>query len=71
MDEPTNHLDMDAISALVVALENFQGGLVIVSHDSHFVSSICNTIYYIKNSRVKKFGGDFQDYRKALTTNKL
>ncbi len=71
LDEPTNHLDMDAISALIVALNNYQGGLIIVSHDQYFVSNVCSQIYYIKQNRVKRFAGDFFEYRKALSTNRL
>ena len=40
MDEPTNHLDIDAISALMIALNTYNGGIVIVSHDQYFVNSL-------------------------------
>ena len=42
LDEPTNHLDFDAINALIVALNNFEGGLVVVSHDEYFLSALCD-----------------------------
>lgn len=71
MDEPTNHLDIDAVDALVVALSNYTGGLIIVSHDQYFVSCICDQIWYIKDSKLKRFTGGFDDYRTALTLNKL
>lgn len=71
MDEPTNHLDIDAVDALVVALSNYTGGLIIVSHDQYFVSCICDQIWYIKDEKLKRFTGGFDDYRTALTLNKL
>ena len=71
MDEPTNHLDIDAVDALVVALSNYTGGLIIVSHDQYFVSCICDQIWYINDQKLKRFNGDFDEYRTALTLNKL
>ncbi len=66
MDEPTNHLDFDAINALIIALNNYEGGLVIVSHDQYFVSSVCDKLYVVKNKKVKLFEGDIDDYRRTL-----
>lgn len=71
LDEPTNHLDLEAVNALILALNEFQGGVLIVSHDQHLVASVCDEIYYIKDKGVKKFNGDFDDYRKALNTGRL
>ena len=71
MDEPTNHLDIDAVDALIVALSNYTGGLIIVSHDQYFVSCICDQIWYIKDTKLKRFNGDFEEYRKALSVNRL
>eukprot|EP01022_Parablepharisma_sp_SALTPOND_P028171 TRINITY_DN695_c0_g1_i1.p1 TRINITY_DN695_c0_g1~~TRINITY_DN695_c0_g1_i1.p1 ORF type:complete len:746 (-),score=124.72 TRINITY_DN695_c0_g1_i1:12381-14618(-) len=63
MDEPTNHMDIDAVSALVIALNSFAGGLVVVSHDQYFVSAICKKIYVVKAQKVKEFTGDFKTYK--------
>lgn len=71
LDEPTNHLDIDAVNALIIALNNFQGGVIVVSHDQHLVSTVCDEIWYIKEQRLKKFNGNFEDYRIALASNKL
>jgi len=71
MDEPTNHLDIDAVNALIIALNNFQGGALIVSHDQHLIGSVCDQIWYIKDLKLKKFDGDFEDYRKCLATGRL
>ena len=66
MDEPTNHLDIDAVNALAIALNSYTGGLLIVSHDQHFVESVCNQIYMIENKHCKQFKGTFNEYRKYL-----
>jgi ATP-binding cassette subfamily F protein 3 len=49
LDEPTNHLDLDAVNALIVALNNFQGGVLIVSHDQHLIASVCEQIFYLRD----------------------
>jgi ATP-binding cassette subfamily F protein 3 len=66
MDEPTNHLDIDAINALSIALSTYNGGLVIVSHDQYFISSLCQRIFIVKNQKLKEFKGDFTEYRSTL-----
>lgn len=66
LDEPTNHLDFDAINALIVALNNFEGGIVVVSHDQYFLSSVCDRLYVVNNKKVKLFDGTIADYRKSL-----
>lgn len=71
MDEPTNHLDIEAVDALVMALSCYEGGLIIVSHDQYFVSCICDQIWYIKDKKLKRFGGNFEEYRTALALNSL
>ena len=67
LDEPTNHLDFDAINALIVALNNFEGGLVVVSHDEYFLNALCDRLYLVQNSKVKVFEGGLAEYRKAVT----
>ena len=67
LDEPTNHLDIYAVNAL----NNYQGGVIIVSHDRHLISTVCDEIWYIKDTRLRKFVGDFEDYRRQLTHGKL
>jgi ATP-binding cassette, subfamily F, member 3 len=66
LDEPTNHLDFDAINALIVALNNYEGGLVVVSHDQYFINSVVDRIYVVNNKKVKFFDGTLTDYRKSL-----
>ena len=67
LDEPTNHLDYDAINALIIALNNFEGGLVVVSHDEYFLNALCDRLYLVQDGEVKHFKGDLMDYRKKVT----
>ncbi|MDD5596195.1 MAG: ATP-binding cassette domain-containing protein, partial [Candidatus Omnitrophica bacterium] len=62
LDEPTTHLDVDAVDALIRALNEYQGTIVFISHDIHFVRSVANNVYEVKQGRVKKFPGNFDYY---------
>lgn len=66
MDEPTNHLDMGAIQALIEALKNFSGGVLVISHDEHFIKNVCTEIWKIENRTVSTFDGSFDDYKKTV-----
>jgi ATPase subunit of ABC transporter with duplicated ATPase domains len=65
MDEPTNHLDMESIEALNLALENYPGTLVFVSHDREFVSSLATRIIEITANGVTDFRGTYDDYLRS------
>jgi ATP-binding cassette subfamily F protein 3 len=79
LDEPTNHLDIYAKQVLKKALNQFDGTLIIVSHDREFLSGLVNTVYEVKNHRIKQYKGgidfflsqkklsDFYDFEKTLT----
>ena len=62
LDEPTTHLDVDAVDALVQALTSYDGTLVFISHDIHFVRSVANVVYEVKDGHVRKFFGNFDYY---------
>ena len=62
MDEPTNHLDMEAIEALNMALENYPGTLIFVSHDREFVSSLATRVIEIKDKKLIDFQGTYDEY---------
>jgi ATPase subunit of ABC transporter with duplicated ATPase domains len=62
MDEPTNHLDMESIEALNLALENYEGTLIFVSHDREFVSSLATRIIEIKDHKLIDFHGNYDEY---------
>ena len=65
MDEPTNHLDMESIEALNLALENYPGTLVFVSHDREFVSSLSTRIIELSEDGVTDFSGSYDDYLRS------
>lgn len=62
LDEPTTHLDVDAVDALIRALSEYEGALVFISHDIHFVRSIANVVFEVKGGQVRKFSGNFDYY---------
>jgi ATPase subunit of ABC transporter with duplicated ATPase domains len=62
LDEPTNHLDMEAIEALNLALEHYEGTLIFVSHDREFVSSLATRVIEIKDKRLVDFQGTYEEY---------
>lgn len=65
MDEPTNHLDMESIESLNLALENYPGTLIFVSHDREFVSSLATRIIELTPNGVVNFGGSYDDYLRS------
>ncbi|WP_392558415.1 ABC transporter ATP-binding protein [Orbus mooreae] len=66
LDEPTNHLDLDMRQALTEALIDFEGALVVVSHDRHLLRSTTDEFYLVHSGRVEQFDGDLDDYQKWL-----
>jgi ATP-binding cassette subfamily F protein 3 len=64
LDEPTNHLDIDAREALVQALNNYEGAIVIVSHDPTMVERVADRLWLVKDGECRDFNGDLEDYRK-------
>lgn len=66
LDEPTNHLDLALRHALLVAIQAFEGAVVMVSHDRNMVSVICDELWLVSGGQVKRFDGDLDDYAKWL-----
>ncbi|XP_042313851.1 ATP-binding cassette sub-family F member 3 isoform X1 [Sceloporus undulatus] len=66
LDEPTNHLDMETIEALAKALNNFRGGLMLVSHDERFIRLVCQELWVCGEGTVKRIEGGFDEYRDLL-----
>ncbi len=62
LDEPTNHLDLLSIDLLIEALNRYQGSLILVSHDRHFISKAANRIWEIDNHEIKDFAGGYEEW---------
>ena len=62
LDEPTNHLDLLSIDLLIEALNRYQGSLIMVSHDRHFISKAANRIWEIENYEIKDFAGGYEEW---------
>jgi ATP-binding cassette, subfamily F, member 2 len=63
MDEPTNHLDMEGIDALAKAINEFEGGLVLVSHDMRLISQVAKEIWMCDHKKIEKYKGDIQSFK--------
>jgi ATP-binding cassette subfamily F protein 3 len=70
LDEPTNHLDLEMRHALSVALQDFQGAMVVVSHDRHLLRSVTDQLLLVSGGKVQAFDGDLEDYRVWLNEQK-
>ena len=70
MDEPTNHLDMESIEALNLALENYPGTLIFISHDRSFVASLATRIIELGPQGVVDFSGNYEDYLLQQTSGR-
>lgn len=66
LDEPTNHLDLDMRHALSMALQDFEGAVVLVSHERQLIASVCDDLLLVHAGRCTEFEGDLQDYAKWL-----
>lgn len=66
LDEPTNHLDMDAREALIQALNNYNGAIVLVSHDPHLVECVADQLWIVADGKCRAFDGDLDEYRQFI-----
>ena len=71
LDEPTNHLDIYSIEVLEDALIDYEGSLLLVSHNRHFINSICNKIYYLSEYGLEEFKGNFDEYKMKISEKEL
>ena len=69
LDEPTNHLDIESREALIMALNDYKGSLILVSHDAFLVERLVDRLLIIKDGNVSEFSGDIHDYRKLILNN--
>jgi len=70
LDEPTNHLDLEMRHALGMALQDYAGALVVVSHDRHLIRSIADDLWMVADGQVGVFDGDLDDYARLLTDSR-
>ncbi|KAL7790430.1 P-loop containing nucleoside triphosphate hydrolase protein [Trichoderma ceciliae] len=66
LDEPSNHLDIEAMDALAEALNEFEGGVLMVSHDVTMLQSVCTSLWVCDGGTVEKFDGNVQQYKKKI-----
>jgi ATP-binding cassette subfamily F protein 3 len=66
LDEPTNHLDLEMRLALTMALQDFEGALIVVSHDRHLIRTVADDLWLVSDGQAKPFDGDLDDYRQWL-----
>ena len=71
LDEPTNHLDIYSIEVLEDALIDYEGSLLLVSHNRHFINSVCNKIYYLSENGLEEFKGNFDEYKIKISEKEL
>ncbi|CAI4219467.1 unnamed protein product [Parascedosporium putredinis] len=67
LDEPSNHLDIEAMDALAEALKNFEGGVVMVSHDVTLLQNVCTSLWVCDDGTIEHFPGDVNEYKKRIT----
>lgn len=63
LDEPTNHLDIQSRNVLIEALQSYDGTFIVVSHDRHFIDTICNKVWYIENGKVYEYPGNYSEFQ--------
>ncbi|MFK7903142.1 MAG: ABC-F family ATP-binding cassette domain-containing protein [Nitratireductor sp.] len=66
LDEPTNHLDIDSRQALVMAINEYQGAVILISHDRHLVEASAERLWLVHNGDVGPYDGDMEDYKKLI-----
>jgi ATP-binding cassette subfamily F protein 3 len=70
LDEPTNHLDLDMRDALTIALEEYTGAVVIVSHDRSLIRAVADELWLVADGEAKLFDGDLEDYKSWIETRR-
>jgi ATP-binding cassette, subfamily F, member 3 len=70
LDEPTNHLDIDSRDALVHALNDYEGAVLIISHDRHLIEATCDTLWIAENGTIRELDEDLDSYQRNITSSK-
>jgi ATP-binding cassette subfamily F protein 3 len=66
LDEPTNHLDIDSRNALIQALNEYTGAVILISHDRHLIEATADRLWLVKDGTVSNYDGDLEDYRNTI-----
>ena len=66
LDEPTNHLDIQMREALILALQAYQGAVIVVSHDRHFINSVVDGLWLAQDGQISQFKGNLNDYQNMI-----
>ncbi|KAF8807620.1 hypothetical protein BYT27DRAFT_7189694 [Phlegmacium glaucopus] len=69
LDEPTNHLDIEGLDALMSVLQKWNGGVIIISHDERFITTVAKELWVCGNGTVTRFRGDVQSYKNLIVSN--
>ncbi|MBB4289291.1 ATP-binding cassette subfamily F protein 3 [Rhizobium leguminosarum] len=69
LDEPTNHLDIDSRRALIEALNNYEGAVILISHDRHLIEATVDRLWLVNGGTVTSFEGDMDEYRDLIVTS--
>ncbi len=68
LDEPTNHLDIDSCHALIEALNDYDGAVILISHDRHLIEATVDRLWLVNNGTVTAFEGDMDEYRDLVVS---
>ena len=66
LDEPTNHLDVDSREALIMAINDYEGAVILISHDRHIIETCADELWLVHDGTVKPFDGDMEDYTRLV-----
>ncbi|KQV43382.1 MULTISPECIES: ABC-F family ATP-binding cassette domain-containing protein [unclassified Rhizobium] len=69
LDEPTNHLDIDSRNALIEALNDYEGAVILISHDRHLIEATVDRLWLVKDGTVTNYDGDLEDYRSIVVAS--
>lgn len=70
LDEPTNHLDLEMRESLISTLTDYQGCVILITHDRHFLNRVANSIFVVEGGKITSFSGDLSDYEKRVDRNR-
>jgi ATPase subunit of ABC transporter with duplicated ATPase domains len=67
LDEPTNHLDLESINALNIALQRYEGTVLLVTHDHDLIEEVATRVWHFENGEIEDFKGTYDEYTASVT----